>query len=183
MSGSYTQVRNCIVDNNSVVSTSTNYGGGGVSGNGTVVNTTIVRNTAKGDGAGVNGSSSTTLQNCIVWGTERNGTPNNLNGSSIVCNHSAVEDGYTGDDVVLLDGANRPMFVNPSMSAGASDSTANVDWHLQNGSVCVNRGDNSFVVDSLDLDGTARIKRDTVDLGCYESDYYRVPITEYDSII
>ncbi|MCR4857286.1 MAG: C10 family peptidase [Bacteroidales bacterium] len=183
MSGSYTQVRNCIVDNNSVVSTSTNYGGGGVSGNGTVVNTTIVRNTAKGDGAGVNGSSSTTLQNCIVWGNERNGTPNNLNGSSIVCNHSAVEDGYTGDDVVLLDGANRPMFVNPSMSAGASDSTANVDWHLQNGSVCVNRGDNSFVSDSLDLDGTARVKRDTVDMGCYESDYFSVPITVYDSII
>ena len=186
LSGSYTpytQVRNCLVDNNSVVSTSTSYGGGGIAGSGTVVNTTIVRNTAKGDGAGVNGSTSTTLQNCIVWGNERNGVVNNLNGSSIVCNHCAIEDGYAGEGTVLLDRTCLPLFVNPSIMAGISDSTVNVDWHLQNGSVCVNRGDNSFVSDSLDMDGSVRIKHDTVDVGCYESDYYSVPVTLYDSII
>ena len=184
MSGSYTQVRNCLVDNNTAgTNTSSNYGGGGIYGSGTVVNTTIVCNSSPGDGAGVNGNSYTTLTNCIVWGNERNGAANNLNGSSIVCRHSAVEGGYTGDGVVLLDGATLPLFVNPSVTAGAYDSTANVDWHLQNGSVCANRGGNSFVTDSLDLDGTARIKRDTVDLGCYESDYYSVPVTVYDSII
>ena len=173
------QVRNCLVDNNSVVNTSSSYGGGGFCGSGTVVNTTIVRNTATGDGAGVNGSSSTTLRNCIVWGNERNGVANNINGSSVVCSCSAVEGGYEGDRIIALNDISQPLFVNPSATAGANDSTSNVDWHLQNGSVCVNRGDNSFVTDSLDLDGTARIKRDTVDMGCYESPYTSigVPVT------
>ena len=177
-------VRNCLVDNNSVVNTSSSYGGGGIYGSGTVVNTTIVRNTSTGDGAGVNGSSSTMLRNCIVWGNERNGTSNNLNGSSIVCSYSAVEGGYLGTGIVLLDnGANSPKFVTPSITAGLVDSTENVDWHLQQVSLCINRGNNSVVTDSLDLDGTARVKRDTVDMGCYESDYYSVPLTVYDSII
>ena len=172
--GSNSQMCNCLVSNN---------GGGGVSGSGTITNTTIVRNSSPGDGAGVNGRSPTVLRNCIVWGNERNGVPNNINGSSVNCSYCAVEGGYPGTGMVLLDGLTPPLFANPSLSAGAADSTANVDWHLQDGSFCVNRGNNASVTDSLDLDGTARIKRDTVDLGCYESDYYSVPFTEYDSII
>ena len=173
------RIKDCLISNNSSNSVC-----GGVFGNGNLVNTTVVRNSSmSSDGAGVNGNSSTTLRNCIVWGNEQNGMPNNLNGSSIVCSHSAVEGGYPGTDMVMLDDNYLPLFVNPSLTAGAGDSTANVDWHLQNGSVCVNRGDNTFVTDSLGLDGTARIKRDTVDLGCYESDYYSIPMTEYDSII
>ncbi len=172
------KVRNCLISNNTA-----NMAGGGIIGKGHVYNTTIVRNTSTDDGAGVNGSTSTTLTNCIVWGNERNGDVNNLNGSSIVCSYSAIEGGYMGDNISLLDETNLPMFVNPSITAGAEDNTANVDWHLQQGSVCVNRGNNSAVTDTLDLDGTARIKRDTVDLGCYESDYYSIPVTEYNSII
>ena len=181
---SNTGIRNCLVANNSVIGTSSsNNGGGGISGSGTVVNTTIVHNSSKGDGAGVNGSASTSLSNCIVWGNEQNGMSNNLNGSSIVCSNCAVENGYPGTRMVFLDNNTISMFVNPSLSAGASDSTLNVNWHLQQGSVCVNRGNNSMAEDSLDLDGTLRIKRDTVDIGCYESDYYSVPMTIYDSII
>ena len=178
-----TQVRNCLVDNNSVVNASSSYGGGGIYGSGTVTNTTIVRNTSTGDGAGVNSSFSTTLRNCIVWGNERNGISNNLNGSSIACSHSAIEGGYTGTGNMALNGTTPPLFVSPSLTAGTADSTANVDWHLRQGSVCVNRGDNSLVTDSLDLDGNVRIQRDTVDMGCYESDYYSEPMAEYDSII
>ena len=177
------QVRNSLVDNNTAGTSSSNYGGGGISGNGTVVNTTVVRNKATGDGAGINGNTSTTLRNCIVWGNKRNGESNSLNGNSIVCLNSAIEGGYSDESVIVLNESNPPMFINPSLVAGSSDSTSNVDWHLQDGSVCVNRGDNSFVTDSLDLDGTVRIKRDTVDLGCYESDYYSVPVSKYDSII
>ena len=178
-----TQVRNCLVDNNTSGASFSSYGGGGISGSGTIVNTTIVRNSSGGDGAGVNGNSSTTLRNCIVWGNRRNGTINNLYGNNIVCLHSAIEGGYGAESVTVLNESNPPLFVNPSLVAGSSDSTANVDWHLQDGSPCANRGDNAVVTDSLDLDGTARIKRDTVDLGCYESDYYSIPLAEYDSII
>lgn len=183
---SNTQVRNCLVDNNTAGTTSSsygNYGGGGISGRGTFVNTTIVCNTATGDGAGVNGNASTTLRNCIVWGNLRNGSSNNLSGSSIVCSYSAIEGGYVGDSIVVLNFENLPLFVNPSLTAGANDSAVNVDWHLQQGSPCINVGNNTLVTDSLDLDGTMRIKRDTVDLGCYESDYYSVPMTVYDGII
>lgn len=173
LTSSNSRVTDCLVGNN----TATNVGGG-ISGGGMVVNTTIVRNTSTGDGAGVNGTSSATqitLTNCIVWGNERNGTPDNIRGN-LTCSYSAIEGGHEGDSIIVLNNVNPPLFVNPSLTAGASDSTANVDWHLQQGSVCINRGDNSVVTDSLDLDGTARIKRDTVDLGCYESDFYSVPV-------
>ncbi len=173
------EVNSCLVSNNSSNST-----GGGVYGNGHLNNTTVVRNSSTGDGAGVNGSTSTTLQNCIVWGNEQNGVTNNMNGSSIVCSHTALEGGYPGTEMVFLGNyENSPRFANPSVTAGTDDSTANVDWHLMFGSPCVNKGDNAALTDSLDLDGTARIKRDTVDLGCYESDYYSVPVTGFGNII
>ena len=184
ISSNTVHVNNCFVGNNSQENTYSNYGGGGIYGSGTVTNTTIVRNTSTGEGAGVNGGTSTMLQNCIVWGNERNGAVNNLNGSSIVCSHSAIEGGYVGTEMVLLEeGGNSPLFANPSLTAGADDSTANVDWHLMAGSPCINMGDNAVVTDSLDLDGTARIKHDTVDLGCYESDYNSMPITDVGNII
>ena len=184
ISSNTVHVNNCFVGNNSQENTYSNYGGGGIYGSGTVTNTTIVRNTSTGEGAGVNGGTSTMLQNCIVWGNERNGAVNNLNGSSIVCSHSAIEGGYVGTEMVLLEeGGNSPLFANPSLTVGADDSTANVDWHLMAGSPCINMGDNAVVTDSLDLDGTARIKHDTVDLGCYESDYNSMPITDVGNII
>ena len=118
------------------------------------------------------------MENSVVWGNRRNGIADNLSGVS--CTYSAVEGGYTGDSIIVLNDINSPLFVNPSLTAGATDTTSNVDWHLLPGSPCINRGDNSAVTDSLDLDGTARIKRDTVDMGCYESDYYSGAMTVYD---
>jgi len=167
-----TTIRGCLISNN----TSGSIGGGICNwGAGTVVNTTIVHNQSSEDGAGVNGG---TLTNCIVWGNERNDESNNL-GGNYFCSFSAVENGCEGDNIIVLNDVNPPHFVNPSLTVGADDTTAKVDWHLQDGSPCVNRGDDSVVTDSLDLDGTARIKRDTVDLGCYESDYYSYVHDEY----
>lgn len=169
------QVRNCLVDNNTAGSSSYGYNGGGIYGNGSVVNTTIVRNASDDDGAGVYGYDGTILTNCIVWGNEKNGESNNVAGTPTV-SYSAVEGGCVGDNIIVLNDMNPPLFANPSLTAGASDNMSNADWHFQNGSVCANVGNNSAVLDSLDLDGTARIKRDTVDLGCYESDYYSSPV-------
>ena len=171
-------ITNSLVANNTAANA-----GGGISNGGTITNATIVRNASGGDGAGVSGDASTTLTNCIVWGNERNGLSNNLSGSSINCSYSAIEGGCQGEGIISLIDINTPMFVNPSLTPGALDSTENVDWHLQQGSVCVNRGNNLAVTDTVDLDGMVRVKRDTVDLGCYESDYYGVPMTDYDSIV
>lgn len=167
----YGVVRNCLVSNNT-----SRYGGGGIySYNNSQINNTVVRNSSGSEGAGVYASYNASLTNCILWGNERNSEPNNIGGTPIVA-HSAVEGGCEGDSIIVLNEINSPLFVNPSMIAGANVSTSNWNWCLQNGSVCVNRGNNAAVNDSLDLDGTARIKRDTVDLGCYESNYYSVPV-------
>ena len=162
-------VSNCLIANNTA-----NWGGGLAVLYSSVNNSTIVRNST--DYTGVYGDGYSTLTNTIVWGnTTSDGTPRNLSGN-ITCSYSAIEGGYAGDGNISLSAENPPLFVNPSLTAGTSDTTANVDWHLQNGSPCINRGNNEAVTDSLDLDGTARIKRDTVDMGCYESDFYSVPV-------
>ena len=144
--------------------------------NSSVIGSTVVCN--DGDGVYINTVGNSILTNNIVWGNKRNGSPSNITGNgNTICSYSAIEGGHEGDNNITLDRANQPLFVNPSLTAGAEDTTANVDWHLQNGSVCINRGSNDAGIDSLDLDGTARIKQDTVDMGCYESDYYSSPIS------
>lgn len=180
----YGRIVNCLISNNS----SNSYGGGVDCRYGTINNTTIVHNASNNEGGGIHSisttssSNATTVVNSLIWGNRQGGTPSSLSGS-FICSYTAIEGGYSGENIMVLNNTNPPLFVNPSLTAGAADTTADVDWHLQNGSPCINRGDNTAVTDGLDLDGTARIKRDTVDLGCYESDFYSVPITEYDSII
>ena len=166
-------IYNCLVSNNEAL-----YNGGGLYMNHStieVVNSTIVRNLAEGSGSGVYGFGGN-LRNCIVWGNIKSQMSDNIEGFDIIAYYTAVEGGYAGEaNIALGDFYNNPMFVSPSNVAGDADATALVDWHLQNGSVCVNRGDNVVVTDYYDLDGTTRIKLDTVDMGCYESPFYSVP--------
>ena len=167
-------VYNCLISNNEAL-----YNGGGLYMNHStieVANSTIVRNLAEGNGSGVYGFGGN-LRNCIVWGNKKSqNLSDNIEGLGMIVYNSAVEGGYAGEaNIALGDFYNNPMFASPSNVAGDADTTAHVDWHLQNGSVCVNRGDNVVVTDSYDLDGTTRIKLDTVDMGCYESPFYSVP--------
>ncbi len=53
---------------------------------------------------------------------------------------------------------NPPLFANPA--AG--------DYHLLPSSPCINAGNNSFISNSIDLDGNARIVAGTADIGAYE---------------
>ena len=170
-------ISNSLIANNSA----DNSAAGGVFANNTnIISTTIVRNSAYYD-AGVSGNCD--LVNSIVWG---NGTDmyNNISYYGVNCSYSAIEGWYNDGEGIIHLGEyygeyTSPLFVNPSSTVGASDATSNVDWHLQQGSPCVNSGNNAAVTESLDLDGTARIKRDTVDLGCYESDYNKIePCTD-----
>ena len=175
-------ISNCIIANNTA-----DYGGG-VSAihNGVIFNsTTIVKNTALTNGAGVYADYGIrdTLRNCIIWGNERNGSMDNLYDLYNDCTitYCAVEgvEGEGNVPVYYNNGLFHPHFVNPSLTAGASDTTANVDWHLQSNSICINKGNNDVVTDSLDIDGTIRIKRDTVDIGCYESDFYGMQLSDF----
>jgi len=172
-------ISNCLIYNNTVLD---DYGGRGggihLAYRDTLKNSTIVNNntarTAQSSGAGVSIFTNSLFRNCIVWGNKNNGVADN------VCNlnpnypatgtYSAIEGGYAGEHNIDISG--QQIFVNPSLTAGAGDSTGNVDWHLLPNAVCINQGNNSFVTDSTDLDGLPRIGCNVVDMGCYE--FYRV---------
>ncbi|MBO4503357.1 MAG: Omp28-related outer membrane protein, partial [Bacteroidales bacterium] len=186
-------ISNCLIANNTATD------GGGVynnSGNTTIENSTIVNNSVSGYGAGLrDGGPIHQIRNSIFWGNRTTSgavssiyqsTSNPLN-----CQYTAVEGGYDGEGNVALVSENTgispycPRFVNPSATAGHTDTTSNVDWHLQIGSVCVNRGNNSMMsgYDNADLDYGTRILHDTVDMGCYESNYGNAPLPQYGNII
>lgn len=178
---------NCLIANN------TAYKGGGVYCNtdSRVVGSTIVNNMIESEndedlGAGVIGDHYTLLLNCIIWGNKRNGTPEGYvhkqrDYITFEANHVASDVAIEGEHNILLlsdsyaNGIFSPRFVHPSETIGANDSTENVDWHLQEGSACINRGD-TLVFGTTDLDGLARVQQDTVDLGCYESPYNGVTL-------
>lgn len=190
----YVTLSNCLIANNSAAN------GGGVfsrSGSTIIENTTIVNNEATSNGGGIRSNSLYRLVNSVVWGNRTSsGAVSSIydNGNPFTCLYSAIEGGYSGTGNVLLlpdsvfGGIYSPKFVHPSATAGYADTTANPDWHLQNGSVCANRGGNSYVTyynsnNTTDLDFGTRVKNDTVDMGCYESDYHGYALPTYDSII
>ena len=181
-------ISNCLVANN----TSESYGAGIYSyGANRLNNMTIVNNKMAStyygyQGAGVYGAyNSLILTNCIVWGNRKGDELNEFYGT-YTANYVACDDACTGSNNVALmsseDALLAPRFVNPSAIAGATDTTRNVDWHLLEGSPCINRGDNS-VATANDLDGAARVQQDTIDLGCYESPYNSIALPEYGDII
>ena len=171
---------NCLIANNYSF-----HFGGGVNGAGTIYNSTIVRNSAGVGGSGVWGGldSNLVLLNCIVWGNK--GSVNAER--NVIGSYSAVEGGCDGDNIILLseNGLYQPLFANPSRKTGTSDTTSNTDWHLLNGSICINRGSNDAVLDSTDIQGNPRIMQDTVDIGCYESPYLgsALPTVSYHGIV
>ena len=178
---------NCLIANN----TASNGGGIYVNHECHVDHCTVVNNASTNLGAGLYGNGDKYIYNSIVWGNRRNGGVDNL-ANNYVCQNTAVEGmlvNGTGNIDLVSDNNNAavaycPRFVRPSESAGSADVTADADWHLMEGSVCINRGDNSLIAaDSLDLDGNARVQMDTTDLGCYESGYNSVIIPEYGDIV
>lgn len=149
-------VTNCLFKKNVAGS-----GGGGIrndsGSNPPVTNSTFWANEAAGDAGGIsNYESSPTVINCILWGN----TPAEITLGTAVT-YSNVQGSYTGIGNINKD----PLFVNPV--AG--------DFHLQQGSPCIDSGNNSAsslpvydfegddrIVDG-DKDGTA-----TVDMGADE---------------
>lgn len=180
----YVSAFNCLVANNTAV-----YGGGVCGSYSTISNFTVVRNKSTNSGGGLYASNSTTMVNSVLWGNKQNTTVSNIaNSNYLSCSYSAVEGGMSGSGLLPLSASNdnsvlSPRFVKPSAIAGAADTTENVDWHLQSGSLCINKGDNGSVVDSFDMSRNLRIQQDTVDVGCYESEFYGVTLPVYGNII
>ena len=172
---------NCVFTNNSTTGQSNSYGGGMSvgraqncvffqnsahgSGGGTystsLLNCTVVNNTALGDyGGGIyNGSY---VYNCIVWGNSASTVGLNIyaDGGNITVKYSDVEQGFIGTGNINAD----PLFVN---QAGG-------DLHLTAGSPCIDTGTTNinppydWSLTTNDLDGGRRIAGAGPDMGAYE---------------
>ena len=76
--------------------------------------------------------------------------------------------------LVLLDGDNNagPRFINPSITRGVAGFDEDADWHLAQGSPCIDAGIRiAECVTDGDIDQSIRIRNGIMDLGCYESNY------------
>jgi len=165
---------NCVITDNTVYTNSNGSAigsGGGVYG-GTLYNCVVASNSAAAVGGGAIAS---TLYNCTVTGNHADrrggGVYNTAATNSIVYSNVAVLP-YNDYDLAQFDHSctapmptngvgnttNEPLFVN--YLAG--------DMRLLGTSPCIDAGDNSGVVTSIDLAGHPRIVRGRVDMGAYE---------------
>jgi hypothetical protein len=193
--GSGGGIYNCIANNSLISSNLASSAGGGAYG-GTLINCTVVNNSTSSSGIG-GGANSSVLNNCVLTGNAAqqgggiaHGSANNctivgniglgssfgggasiaqLNNCVIYYNQAASSaDSYGATlnncctpsfatDSVANSFTNEPLFVDP-----------NGDFHLQSDSPCINSGNNSYITNSTDFDGNARIAGGTVDIGVYE---------------
>ncbi len=136
-----------------VVSNSSAQGGGGYGGS--YYSSTIAANSATTDGGGVYGGSGAWLYNSIAYS----------NSAPIGPDLSLAKMEYCCTTPPVFDTSNitnPPAFINPAIG----------DFRLQSNSPCINAGNNSFVTNSIDLDGNPRIVGGSVDMGAYE---YQTP--------
>ena len=162
-------LRGCIVSNNTAV----NAGGIYARGKCQLNNCDIVMNYASEASGGVfieNQYSKYT--NCILWGNEANGAPNQVTGTATF-EYCAVQGGVNGEGNINLPAVNdgeEPgvfvRFVHPAEGTGAEFDDA--DWHIGNRSICLNAGKPGTAGYSFDLDGNPRSQHGLVDVGAYE---------------
>ena len=141
---------NCLIQANVATNAKATANGGGISQGQTTINCTIVSNTANNCG----GVYDTPLNNCIIYyNTAITGTNQNYLSSRALnyCSTTPLPGNGTGNFT------NAPLFVNVTN-----------DYHLQSNSLCINSGNNTFVVGTNDLDGNPRVVGGAVDIGAFE---------------
>ncbi len=145
--------------NNSVLTANFAGGGGGGSGGGAAYcvlnNCTVVSNLASAAGGGAESSA---LNNCIIY----------YNTGFLGSNYYSATLNYCCTTPLPSNGlaniTDEPGFLN--LTGG--------NLRLQTNSPCINSGNNAYVVNGTDLDGSPRIVGGTVDVGAYE---FQTPIS------
>ncbi len=155
------------VVNNVIAENSAQWKGGGIyCGNSSpvIVNNTLAANNSQHEGGGIYiwGNASPLIVNTILWGDN----PEEIvlgGGSSFIITYSCVQGGWPGAGNIDAD----PLFLD----------AANADYRLQDGSPCINAGDNSAIPQSLleDIDGNPRITDGIMDMGAYEFGMAAIP--------
>lgn len=166
---------NCIAANNKATQ------GGGIRVEQTkVINSTIVNN------KGTSGNyllKENTVVNSIIWGNNASSDNNQITTSdtTMVVKYCGVQGGYTGPGAKggilnLAAGNSQAKFKAPTAFDGKSSNATqlndvlNADWQLEQGSVCVDAGENFSFPPNLsgDINGSDRVYNNTIDLGAYE---------------
>jgi hypothetical protein len=111
------------------------------------------------------------IRNSVFWGN-RSGAIDNLivaglKGANPRYEYNLIE-GMTLPDGHNLAGNIDPKFVNPVDATSAPTVSDYGDYRLLSGSPLINKGLNTFVTLTDDLDGQTRIYGDHVDIGAYE---------------
>ena len=117
------------------------------------VNCTIVGNRPSDGVAGVHISQDRfgVLSNCILWNYGEE-----ISGSSIEVSFSTIKGGHPGEGNSM----EWPQFVDDLSG----------DWRLQNGSPCINSGDDALApIGPFDLAGNPRVRGQGIDRGAYEA--------------
>lgn len=156
-----------------------------------VINSTIANNKNIGTLAFYRSSSSyywdedSTFINCIFWHNMKDEYHNDILEKTYNC---AIDYEIRDNENIVISPYNNdyygPKFANPSTVSGYDDSGFIADWHLQDSSFCINRGNNNYAYGSKDMDGSPRIQQGGIDLGCYESNHakYEFPAFENNAI-
>jgi hypothetical protein len=151
-------VRDCVIAANTTIATTgtaDSLGGGAgvgfVASNATLSNCTIVGNTSPHNRGGLYvfmSSAPVTVRNCVVWGNA--GTQ--IDGAGLTVTFCDVQGGYAGTGNIST---------NPNLTA---------DYHLPQGSSCINVGDPGYVPagGELDIDWQPRVIHGRVDIGADE---------------
>ena len=154
----YGSLTNCLIYGMN----SADYGGGAyMYRGGSIINSTIAGNNAMLFGGGICSSNGGSVINTIIYDNQAgSGNDNWLNyasGANIRYSCTTPTNGLPNGHRCIPDD---PLFVN----------SAEKDYHLLEGSPCIDEGFNMAWMDppATDLDGNARIFGGTVDMGCYE---------------
>ena len=159
----------CVVSNNTAVE------GGGIyaRGKSQFNSCDIVMNKASQSSGGVfieNRYSN--YVNCILWGNEANGVPNQAQGTATF-EYCAVQGGMSGEgniDIPAENDGEEPgvfvRFVSPAAGPGAEHTEA--DWNIEPRSICLNAGKAGSAGYSIDIAGNPRFQHGRVDIGAYE---------------
>jgi len=159
-----TQIRNCLIANNSNY---VNYGGLYLGANCNTVlvsGCTVVSNYGTNYGAGLRfeGAVTALLSSCIIYSNGVGGT-NDLYDDSAPANYGRLQyscvgtnPGFTGAGIIVTN----PQFAN--FSGG--------NFRLSGSSPCINAGSNEpWMTNAVDLDGRTRLRYGRVDMGAYEA--------------
>ena len=143
-------------------------GGGKFGGNVTILNTTFSQNTARVAGCISTNGTSIEIQNSILWNNESIYGSNeqvSRGSANMTARYSCIEN--LPDDLIGNGNINVNPHFNNVLGPDGEEGTGDEDFHLFQGSPCIDAGDNLLVTTQLDIGGIFRFIDDpyTIDTG------------------